>query len=132
MAKKTFLVLLMGAALWLCSGLIRAALVPGLASLEKQIWQDWEEMKAVVPELVEVQELHVYPSEEGGVANVWANEVRLNCLKNPTGNLGAELLLVPVETDQGLAATVQIYIYELMSGEFVKEVSRLYPLSSMQ
>lgn len=128
MIRTTVLVLLMGTGLWLSTSLVRSATIPGISRLEQQIWQDWEALKAQNPELGKISQLDIVGSAEGGISKVWANEARLSCLRNNDGELGAEVLMIPLDTEVGPAATVQIYIYDLKSGEFVKEISRLYHL----
>lgn len=126
--KAVFLSLLTGSALWLGTSLSRSVFIPGIDSLEEQIYADWESLKTKNSELTYVKDINVVASENGGIANVWANEARLDCLGNSEGIYGAELLLVPTESESGPAAMVQVYIYDLKSGDFIKEFARLYPL----
>ena len=126
--RTALLMALMGIGLWLGTSLVRSATIPGISSLETQIYQDWKQLVPQNPELENIGQLNVVGSAEGGISKVWASEAKLDCLSKKGGNLGAEFLMIPLDTEDGPAATVQIYIYDLKSGEFVKEISRLYYL----
>ena len=119
----------MGAGLSLGTNMMRTLTVPGLSSIEKSLWEDWDNLKTEHPELGDIGDLLVQGSNEGGISKVWATEAKFSCYQVNGGKYGAEVLMLPIESEDGRrGANIMLYIYDLKSGQFIKEIARTYEL----